>query len=149
MMKDFTIAGGPTIRCEISAVVYVNGEHYAKLPLDWYIANEESSGSYNVWIGYDGEEKVLNILCLTPSGEYICHNAFVDLSEMLTDEVYAGFIGSVGDSGSINEILSWHFRNDLNIFDRVIIDVDTALLEDYLELLEGSPVDLTYLPQYG
>ena len=82
-MSETALATAPPVRCEVSATMYIDGEQYIELPLDGYIADESSSGIYNIWMGYDGEEKLLCLLLMTPSGEYKYERIPVELSETL------------------------------------------------------------------
>ncbi|MEA4961635.1 immunoglobulin-like domain-containing protein [Lutispora sp.] len=155
-LTGFKLAGGPITRCEISAVPYIDGDFNSatsRWPIDTYYAVDETSQYYNVWIGYDGVEKSLYSLCLGPSGEYTYFSNSLDLSDKtVTNEVYAGFMGSLGNAGNTSEIGSWYFKNDLSIIDEAIVDADAAWLTDEMEILEDNPVDNFFLPligQYG
>lgn len=89
---------------------------------------------YTVWIEYDGTAKVLEVWYV-PSDERPNFNYMhlraenVDLGEILTGagegltvddvrEVYAGFMGSIGDAQENLEIHDWYFKNDATPIDR-------------------------------
>lgn len=66
LMSKPVLAAVPSVRCEVSAVVYINGEQYIEIPLYWYNADKEPSGSYRVWIGYyvEEEQQILHSLMM-------------------------------------------------------------------------------------
>ncbi|MDD4296947.1 MAG: hypothetical protein PHC69_08310, partial [Ruminiclostridium sp.] len=92
---------------------------------------------YTVWIEYDGTAQVLEVWYATSAerpGTYYMHYRAenVDLVEMLTGaggltiddvrDVYAGFMGSMGDARENITIYDWSFKNDSAPIDRKIYE---------------------------
>ena len=93
---------------------------------------------YTVWIEYDGTAQALEVWYATsderPSMYYMHFRAEnVDLGEILTGvarglsvddvrEVYAGFMGSIGDAQENIAIYDWSFKNDSAPIDRKIYE---------------------------
>ncbi|MDD3034734.1 MAG: Ig-like domain-containing protein, partial [Bacteroidales bacterium] len=152
-LNGFSLAEGPSARCEISAVPYINGDFNIStsyLPIYGYNVVDEPSEYYNAWIGYDGVEKLLHVFCQAPSGDYTYLTESMNLSEiLLTNEVYAGFMGSLGNAGNTSEIGSWYFKNDLSIIHEAIVEAEEAWLTSEMEMIEAEPVGNFYLPLVG
>ena len=113
-----------------------------------YPVVDEPSGEYQVWIGYDGDQELLHVLCLNPLGENQYSQGTVYLTDLPT-ELYAGFMGSVGDAGNASEISNWYFKNDMSLMVDAMADADYAQLTIIMEALEAAPVDAFYLPLEG
>lgn len=115
---------------DVYAQVYYNGDYSSatqKYQIGTFKANEQMD--YNtIWIEYDGTEKVLE-LWFSDSGDRPDINYMhmevedVDLGEILTStgdgltiadvrDVYAGFMGSLGNAREDIEIYEWYFKND-------------------------------------
>lgn len=93
--------------------------------------------------------KELYLLCLSPSGGYTPFCKYIDLTEIFSGSTaYAGFMGSMGNSGSISNINSWHFTDDLSIYDEAIVTADEFLLNDEMINREGSLFEYN-LPNMG
>ncbi|HOJ10962.1 MAG TPA: hypothetical protein PK733_10270, partial [Clostridiales bacterium] len=155
-LTNVTLAEGPMNLCDIFAVPYLDGDYnnpISHYPINTYYVVDETSDYYHVWIGYDGEEELLHFLCLDPLGQYKYFCDSVKLADiMLPNEVYAGFMGSLGNAGNASEISSWYFKNDLSIMDEALADADEAELTFLMEILEADPISYYYLPltgQYG
>lgn len=86
-----------------------------------------------VWIDYDGANKVLNVTVSPidvqrPSRPLMVHN--IDLSEVIKDEMYAGFSASTDQKRSAHYVLGWSLRlngiaDTLNISQLPVIPVET------------------------
>ena len=153
-LMDVTLASEPPTRCVLSAAPYTGGDYISSInqwQIDSYNTADESSDYYRVWLGYDGNEGGLDILCLDPFGTYSFYSSdYFNLADaMLPGEVYAGFMGSLGNAGNTSEIGSWYFKNDLSIMNEAIAEADEALLIYEMEMYEAEPVEDLYLPSYG
>ncbi|KAE8813073.1 putative L-type lectin-domain containing receptor kinase S.5 [Hordeum vulgare] len=72
-----------------------------------------SSGS-NIWasIRYHGTSKLFQVFLVQHSivGQYVYQgDIYIDLSELLQDEIYLVFAGSTGNFTQLNQIKSWNF----------------------------------------
>jgi hypothetical protein len=150
------ISAEPSTLCEIYAEPYIDGDYnnliFRQLIDSYYVA-DEASEYYHVWMGYDGVEKLLSIIYRDPSGGYNYFSDYLELADIFTgSEIYAGFMGSLGDAGNTSEIYSWFFNKDLSIIDEFAVEADEAWLTSEMEMLEAEPVEISSLPvigQYG
>jgi hypothetical protein len=138
-------------RCFLGYVMYANGTFDCAFDgREIGDAREPISDLYHVWIGYDGENKRLEMIFEAPSGEYNHYYADIDLSEMLTEtEVYAGFLGSLDSAGNACEITSWQFANDLNIWDEAAVAADEWYLAYDMTRFDYGPLDYFSLLDSG
>ncbi|KAM3382302.1 lectin-domain containing receptor kinase VI.3 [Capsicum galapagoense] len=96
-------------------------ESIASQSADYYINNTDiteqvylqKGESIQAWIDYDGVNKVVNVtvspmLVSKPIKPLITHK--IDLSPVLTENMYAGFSAATGDKASSHYILGWSFR---------------------------------------
>lgn len=152
-LDGFRLAEGPSARCSISAVPYINGDFnnpISQYLIDTYYTNDESSEYYHAWIGYDGVKELLHVFCQAPSGEYTYFTEYMNLAGIMsTNEVYAGFMGSLGDAGNTTEISSWYFRDDLSIIHEAAAEADKAWLTSEMERFEAGQVPYLQLPLAG
>ncbi|MDD4504000.1 MAG: hypothetical protein PHS15_04130, partial [Clostridiaceae bacterium] len=155
-LDGFRLAEGSSARCSISAVPYINGNFNSStsyLPIHGYNVADESSEYYHAWIGYDGVKELLHVFCQAPSGEYTYFTEYMNLAGIMsTNEVYAGFMGSLGDAGNTTEITSWYFRDDLSFIHEAIAEADEAWLTSEMQMFEEGEVPYLQLPlvgQYG
>lgn len=151
-MTNLSAVETPPVLCHLSVAPYSDGIYENRIfhnPLDQYYVADESPDYYHVWIGYDGVNKMLHVICLDPLGEYTYYSGSIDV--MLPYNVYPGFMGSLGNSGSTTEINSWYFKNDLSIMENAVTDADEAWLTDMMEEIEDTPIDynLPCIGQYG
>ncbi|MFA9424564.1 MAG: immunoglobulin-like domain-containing protein, partial [Sedimentibacter sp.] len=143
-LAGFRVAQEPPIRCEISATSYINGDYggwISRQNIDCYNVDEETPEYYNIWIGYDGVAKVLQLLSLDSNGNYTYSSYELDITEILTNEIFVGFMGSMGDAENKSEISNWYFKNDLSLVDEKLVDADATLLTDDVLLFENSSLD--------
>lgn len=152
-LDGFRLAEGPSARCDISVVPYINGDFnnpISRYLIDTYYTNDESSEYYHAWIGYDGVKELLHVFCQAPSGEYTYFTEYMNLAGIMsTNEVYAGFMGSLGNAGNTSEISSWYFKNDLSIIHEAAAEADEAWLTSEMEVFEAGQVPYLQLPLIG
>ncbi|XP_047307555.1 probable L-type lectin-domain containing receptor kinase VI.1 [Impatiens glandulifera] len=70
----------------------------------------ETGDPIQVWIDFDGEKKILNVTVaphLVPRPIKPLKSRDIDLSEILTEEVYVGFSAATGRKTSSHYILGW------------------------------------------
>lgn len=148
-LGGFSLALGEFVKCSINVESYLNGNYASPeigQPIDFFDSTEETDGYYHVWIGYDGATGELVILRISPEGRCEKSSTAFDLAEtLLPGEVYAGFMGSIGDAGNKSEIKNWYFKNDLSLLNEGKLAMDKALLDDSL-VLNGNPA-LDYIVQ--
>lgn len=144
------------VQCQVSVVPYINGDYenpLASWMMDGYDAQAEASDYYDVWIGYDGEDKALHVLLKNSKGDYQHFISSLELGEILGSEAYIGFMGSMGDAGDRSEIRSLHFKNDTSLVDEAMVEADAAQLIAVGLLNENPDLDNVtgplYLPNYG
>lgn len=135
----------PYAKCEIYYSPYIDG--LGEIVLSSYMTTNETSEFFKVWIGYDDIEKKLETLILDDLGNHNYRIEYVDLTHILNNEVYAGFMGSLGDAKNINEIGEWHFRSDTSLIDDILIGLDTSELESQMDI--GEINSNLYLPTKG
>ncbi len=140
----------PYAKCEIYYSPYIDG--LGEIVLSSYMTTNETSEFFKVWIGYDGTEKKLETLILDNLGNYsYTVNEDLNLTHILNNEVYAGFMGSMGNAENINEIGEWHFRSDTSLIDDILIGLDTSELESQMDIGD-EPKEINYdlfLPTEG
>ncbi len=124
----------------INAQVFYNGDYSRateKYSIGSFKANEQMD-YHTIWIEYDGTRKVLE-LWFSTSGDRPDINYMhlevenVDLGEILRGagdgltledvrNVYAGFMGSMGDAREDIEIYDWYLKNDSTPINKKIYD---------------------------
>ncbi|MFA5636572.1 MAG: immunoglobulin-like domain-containing protein, partial [Anaerovoracaceae bacterium] len=161
--------------------VYYNGDYENRIEQEGYLtagATNDPSPYSNVWIEYNGVAETLEIRFSTDGLRPTNSNFKIEnlnLAEVLMSaddglgtedvrELYAGFMGSMGNGKDKSEIGSWHFKNDFTPIDFEaynFIDLSnikltanppagsvsstiTALISSLDETpVEGIPVDFT------
>jgi hypothetical protein len=129
-VADQSIAELPPVLEEHMITAYLNGTYDDPLPLEGGFSGasaDEFSGDHHVWIGYDGE--ILYVLYQDPFGGYSHSSCYMTPAELgLPSALFAGFMGSIGNTGGNTTISSWSFRNDTSLLDQAIVDADHASL---------------------
>ena len=125
---------------DVYAQVFYNGDYSnatEKYRIGTFRANEQMD-YHTIWIEYDGTQKVLELWFSTdgdrPDINYMhLWVGNVDLGEILRGagdgltledvrDVYAGFMGSMGDAREDIEIYDWYFKNDSTPINKKIYD---------------------------
>ncbi len=133
--ERFKIAYDPAttdIRCETSSTPYGGGDYFGGRGtyLDSHAVNGPLPEYYNIRIAYVSEEKTLYMFFYNPIDGYQIFSWDADLSLMLTNQVYVGFMGSMGDAGNKSEISSWYFKNDTSLYDEFVVDYNMEWLTE-------------------
>lgn len=157
-----------------TAAVYFNGDYNNRITqmLTSGLTNDPVGFNY-VWIEYNGTAKTLELRFSTTDQRPANSNLKIenlDLGQMLTGaaaglnmedvrDVYAGFMGSMGDAKDKSEIGSWFFKNDSVPIDftsyiykdlsKVIISADPAAgasISTITALIEGTGGPVTGIP---
>jgi len=125
---------------DVYAQAFYNGDYSnatEKYRIGTFRANEQMD-YHTIWIEYDGTQKVLELWFSTdgdrPDINYMhLWVGNVDLGEILRGagdgltledvrDVYAGFMGSMGDAREDIEIYDWYFKNDSTPINKKIYD---------------------------
>lgn len=121
---------GSTYFANTKVAAFVNGDRKFLVNPDYYTIPQTRKAYLNgtpqhVWIEYDGQEKRLAVRVSDDTKrprEPLFTIENIDLAVLLTQDgtiplstvqdMYAGFTGSAGNAGDINEILCWYLKND-------------------------------------
>lgn len=151
-MAGFKIAAEAPIIFNQYLEPYIDGISIGRSEMlsNWHLNGDTD---YQVWIGYKIVDKILHILFQGSMGRYEHFTYYWDPSEVFADtDLYAGFMGSLGDAGNTSEISNWYFKNDLSILDEAMVAADENWMTSWFDERGDYPYSESSLPiegQYG